>query len=42
MGNIGLSQLIQVGVSVVEDLVLSLRAEAMVVHTNPLQEAFTS
>lgn len=39
MGNIGLSQLIQLGTSAIEDLVLSLQAEAMVVHTNPLQEA---
>ena len=39
LGNIGLSQLIQIEVSQVEDLVSSLKAKAMVVHTNPLQEA---
>ena len=39
MGNIGLSQLIQMSVSDVEKLVSSLSADAMVVHTNPLQEA---
>ena len=39
LGNIGLSQLIKTEVSVIEDLVSSLGASAMVVHTNPLQEA---
>ncbi|MYE07963.1 MAG: type 2 isopentenyl-diphosphate Delta-isomerase [Oligoflexia bacterium] len=39
IGNIGLSQLIQMELSKVEELVSSLRASAMVVHTNPLQEA---
>ena len=39
LGNIGLSQLIQVECSVVEKLVSSLKAMAMVVHTNPLQES---
>lgn len=39
LGNVGLSQLIQTEVSVIEDLVSSLRASAMVIHTNPLQEA---
>ncbi len=38
LGNIGLSQLIQIEVAVVEKLVASLQASAMVVHTNPLQE----
>lgn len=39
LGNIGLSQLIQHKVSLVEQMVCSLKADAMVVHTNPLQEA---
>ncbi len=39
LGNIGLSQLIRTDVSVVEKLVASLSASAMVVHSNPLQEA---
>jgi isopentenyl-diphosphate delta-isomerase len=39
LGNIGLSQLIKMELSLVEDLVASLKASAMVVHTNPLQEA---
>lgn len=39
LGNIGLSQLIKMEVSAVESLVSSLEASAMVVHTNPLQEA---
>ena len=39
LGNIGLSQLIQMKLSMVEKLVSSLSASAMVVHTNPLQEA---
>ena len=39
LGNLGLSQLIQMRVSEVEKLVHSLKAQAMVVHTNPLQEA---
>ena len=39
LGNIGLSQLIKINVLEVEDMVSSLKARAMVVHTNPLQEA---
>ena len=39
LGNIGLSQLIKMEVSMVESFVSSLAASAMVVHTNPLQEA---
>ena len=39
LGNIGLSQLIQTKISIIEDLVTSLGASAMVIHTNPLQEA---
>ena len=39
LGNIGLSQLIQTDLSVVENLVFSLKATAMAIHTNPLQEA---
>ena len=39
LGNIGLSQLIKMKISEVEKLVSSLKAQAMVVHTNPLQEA---
>ena len=39
MGNVGLSQLIKTDLSVIEELVSSLQADAMVVHTNPLQEA---
>ena len=39
LGNIGLSQLIQIEVCEVEKMVSSLKARAMVVHTNPLQEA---
>ena len=39
LGNIGLSQLIKMELSQVEDMVSSLKAQAMVVHTNPLQEA---
>ena len=38
IGNIGLSQLIKTPVSQVEELVLSLKAQAMAIHTNPLQE----
>ena len=39
LGNIGLSQLIQTETAIIEDLVSSLKASAMVIHTNPLQEA---
>ena len=39
LGNIGLSQLIKTKLSVIEELVSSIKASAMVVHTNPLQEA---
>jgi isopentenyl-diphosphate delta-isomerase len=39
-GNIGLSQLIQTPPALIEKLVQSLGAQAMIVHTNPLQEAF--
>jgi isopentenyl-diphosphate Delta-isomerase len=38
MGNIGLSQLIQTSVEQIKNLVDSLEAQAMIVHTNPLQE----
>jgi isopentenyl diphosphate isomerase/L-lactate dehydrogenase-like FMN-dependent dehydrogenase len=38
IGNIGLAQLIQTEVSEVRRLADSLEAEAMIVHTNPLQE----
>jgi isopentenyl-diphosphate delta-isomerase len=37
-GNIGLSQLIQTSISDVRRLADTLNAEAMIVHTNPLQE----
>lgn len=39
MGNIGLSQLIQHPVEKMKHLISSLKAQALVVHTNPLQEA---
>ena len=39
LGNIGLSQLIEMSDGDVKDLVESVRASAIVVHTNPLQEA---
>ena len=39
LGNIGLSQLIKTDVSLVQDMVSSISAQGMVVHTNPLQEA---
>ena len=39
LGNIGLSQLIKTELSIMEELVASVKASAMVVHTNPLQEA---
>jgi isopentenyl-diphosphate Delta-isomerase len=38
-GNLGLSQIVQLPVSMVEDLVGSLKANGMIIHTNPLQEA---
>ena len=38
LGNLGLSQLIETPVEKVEELAEALRAEAMVIHTNPLQE----
>lgn len=38
MGNIGLSQLIHVDPEKIQELVASLEAVAMIVHTNPLQE----
>ncbi len=38
MGNIGLSQLIKTPLPGVQKLVSSLQAQAMVVHSNPLQE----
>lgn len=38
LGNLGLSQLHQVKLEQVEELVESLNASAMVIHTNPLQE----
>lgn len=39
LGNLGLSQLITLESAVIEPLVSSLKASAMVIHTNPLQEA---
>ena len=39
LGNLGLSQVISTPVKEVEKLVESLKAQAMIVHTNPLQEA---
>ena len=39
LGNIGLSQLIKMNLSAVQELADSLSADAMVIHTNPLQEA---
>lgn len=39
LGNIGLSQLIRSSVADVRRLADTLQAEAMIVHTNPLQEA---
>ncbi|MCB0390035.1 MAG: type 2 isopentenyl-diphosphate Delta-isomerase [Bdellovibrionales bacterium] len=39
LGNIGISQLIYTSVDKIEKLVDSLEAKAMIVHTNPLQEA---
>jgi isopentenyl-diphosphate delta-isomerase len=38
MGNLGLSQLIQIPTGEVARLVDSLQAQAMIIHTNPLQE----
>ncbi|MBK8203206.1 MAG: type 2 isopentenyl-diphosphate Delta-isomerase [Bdellovibrionales bacterium] len=38
LGNLGLSQLIRSSHSLVERLVESLEASAMIIHTNPLQE----
>jgi len=38
MGNLGLSQLISTSVDEVKKLVESLEAQAMIIHTNPLQE----
>lgn len=38
-GNIGLSQLIRTPPKLIEKLVSSLSAQAMIIHTNPLQEA---
>ncbi|MGE3975088.1 MAG: type 2 isopentenyl-diphosphate Delta-isomerase [Bdellovibrionales bacterium] len=39
MGNLGLSQLIEQGPEVVQRLVDSVEAIAMIIHTNPLQES---
>ena len=39
MGNIGLTQVITSSTDVVQKLVDSLEAQAMIVHTNPMQEA---
>lgn len=39
LGNIGLSQLTEVSVDQIRKLIDGLEAEAMIVHTNPLQEA---
>lgn len=38
LGNLGLSQLIQTPIEKVQELVDSLEAQAMIIHTNPLQE----
>ncbi len=38
MGNLGLSQLIETPTSQIKSLVDSLQAQAMMIHTNPLQE----
>lgn len=38
LGNLGLSQLIQTPIKKVEELIQSLGASAMMIHTNPLQE----
>lgn len=40
LGNIGIAQLIESPVSEIQKMVDSLKADAMVVHTNPLQECF--
>ncbi len=39
MGNIGISQLIQVSPQKIRELTTALEAVAMIVHTNPLQES---
>ncbi len=39
MGNLGLSQLIEISNEDVKDLTDSIQASAMIIHTNPLQEA---
>ncbi len=39
LGNIGLSQLIKTPLEKIQKLVDSLQAQALIVHTNPLQEA---
>src|SRR5690606_19974 len=39
LGNLGLSQLIQTSTDQIRRLVDVLEAEAMIVHTNPLQES---
>jgi isopentenyl-diphosphate Delta-isomerase len=38
MGNLGLAQLIETPVAQIQSLVDSLEAQAMIIHTNPLQE----
>lgn len=38
MGNLGITQLIETPIEKVESLVSSLDAQAMIIHTNPLQE----
>lgn len=40
IGNIGLSQVIHHAPAEIGELIESLRAKALIVHTNPLQEAF--
>ncbi len=39
LGNLGLSQLIEISNEDVKDLADSIQASAMIIHTNPLQEA---
>ena len=39
LGNLGIAQVINTPVSVIEDLALSFKAQGMIIHLNPLQEA---